>query len=292
MSKLNKNQMKIEFVQGKIIEIFKEFILFCDKQKISYGIGGGTLLGAVRHKGFIPWDDDLDVYVSRSDAEKLTRNWNSDRFDLISFQDKKYYKKHTPIKIHDDKFRLIEVGDAECGLPELTNYGIFIDIFIYDEYRDNMFDRLINKYYGKILFAKQLSLNSRNVKNRSRSARFVKFIPEWVINRLTNTLGKMYERRNDGTHIGFGFDTHINNLFIPKNKFLPFVDYEFCGLNVKGPIDCDFYLSQRFGDYMTLPSEKNRIGHIVDIYEKLLIGDENSLILFVNDITKTTSVEV
>ncbi len=258
-----------QFIQQNILEIFKDFLLFCEEHNISYGLCGGTLLGAVRHSGFIPWDDDLDVYISRADAEKLINNWKSEKYTLISYKDKKYYKKHTHIKIFDNRYRLLELGDEECGYPELTNYGVFMDLFIFDEYKNNFVERMIHRHYGRLLFAKERQLYSRQVSKTGKAVQLVRFIPGSIIDWLSNYLKKVYSSRTDGEYIGFGFDTHCNNFFLPKNKFLPFVEYEFCGIKVKGPRDYDFYLQQRFGDYMIIPPEGSRHNHIQSIYKKI-----------------------
>ena len=68
---------KIEFIHNEILKIVKEFHEFCQMNKLEYSLCGGSVLGAHRHKGFIPWDDDFDVYMTKKDAEKLIQLWDS-----------------------------------------------------------------------------------------------------------------------------------------------------------------------------------------------------------------------
>ena len=67
----------IKFIQNEILEIFKEFLRFCNENNIEYSLCGGTMLGAIRHEGFIPWDDDLDIYVSRKNIIFLSDKNNN-----------------------------------------------------------------------------------------------------------------------------------------------------------------------------------------------------------------------
>ena len=181
---------------------------------------------------------------------------------MISYKDGFYYKDHTPIKIHNPKYRLKEVGDEKYGFPEITNYGIFIDIFIIQEYRDNVFDRIINKYYGRILLAYKFS-RLKGQTNRLE-IRIAKFIPRCVINYL-NIMIEFFMQNRHGDYMGFGYKIPFYNLFMKKIEFYPLQKYEFEGLELFGPNNIEKYLSQRYGNFNTLPSKSNRKSHIIEI---------------------------
>ena len=126
---------KIELQQAKkiMISILEEIDIICKKNNINYWIESGTLLGAVRHGGFIPWDDDIDIGMLRDDYNKFLKvcekdlsndlfvqNFNTE--SNISFQWSKIKHKHS---------KIIEKKNCEC------HQGLFIDIFQYDYYTDN-----------------------------------------------------------------------------------------------------------------------------------------------------------
>lgn len=83
-----------EEIKARLVEILQFFIKVCEEHKIRYFVAGGTCLGAIRHNGFIPWDDDIDVYVPRNDYEKLIHifaKYKDAEFQLKTFNDKDYY---------------------------------------------------------------------------------------------------------------------------------------------------------------------------------------------------------
>lgn len=257
---------KIDFIQSEIMKIVLEFDTFCKKHNIEYSMCGGTLLGAVRHKGFIPWDDDFDVYVTRRNMEKLIKYWNSEEYQLISKHQIEYHKPSTPIKIHNPKYIIKENGDEKYGLPEYSNYGIFIDIFPIDFYQDKYIDRFIQKYFGKILQSKHLS--RYRYKEKIIILTIAKCIPKLLLNYIERMI-KRYLNKEAATHVGFGYDVPFNNFFLPKKDFFPLKEYNFQNITLYGPNNPEMYLSQRFGDYRKYPQKDQRKGHIESIYSKL-----------------------
>lgn len=100
-------------IQEKILDIMKWFHEFCQENEIRYYVVGGTMLGTVRHKGFIPWDDDIDVGIPRADYEKLLANKdslfkNENRYCLESFRDGKPDYEYPYAKIYDTQTTLVE----------------------------------------------------------------------------------------------------------------------------------------------------------------------------------------
>ena len=138
---------KMKKVWAAEIDILKKFIAVCDKYGLQYFLSGGTLLGAVRHKGFIPWDDDIDVDMLRSDYEKLIEiaasEFTGKYFFQTVFTDKDYFRPHVQIRNSDTTAIL----NHEKGLS--FNQGIFIDIFPLDSAPKNKLLRLI---HSKIAF--------------------------------------------------------------------------------------------------------------------------------------------
>ena len=113
------------------IQALDEVVRICDKYNITYYLLGGTLLGAVRHKGFIPWDDDLDIGMPRQDLikfESVLKSELGDRFFYQSMDSEKEYD-HYFSKIRINNTLLIEANDAVNS----KHQGIFIDIFPLDK---------------------------------------------------------------------------------------------------------------------------------------------------------------
>ena len=121
-------------MQKKQLELLHELDRVCRKNGLKYALSSGTCLGAVRHGGFIPWDDDIDVYMSWSDAEKLTELQED-------FQQKYFVQNYkTDPQFPSAHYRLCD-SSTSCFLKETEgldiNHGIFIDIYVYYPYPDS-----------------------------------------------------------------------------------------------------------------------------------------------------------
>lgn len=118
-------QLSNSEIKEHLLEMLVEFAEFCDKNGLRYYLSGGTLLGAVRHKGFIPWDDDVDLMMPRKDYENLLYLWHDDRYCLSSCEKNRDY--NTPFaRIWDTttKLRWTVINEKEIG--------VFMDIFPLD----------------------------------------------------------------------------------------------------------------------------------------------------------------
>ena len=105
------NDVTIRQLQDKLLEIFMYFKKICEDNGLNYWCGGGTMLGAVRHGGFIPWDDDLDVFMPRKDYESLYKIWNTiadtDHYALVR-TDRSHNYHHTAMNLVDLKTTFIQ----------------------------------------------------------------------------------------------------------------------------------------------------------------------------------------
>ena len=114
------------------LDILDYFHALCERYKISYSLGGGTLIGAIRHKGFIPWDDDIDVYMHRDEYQKFINAWlheKHERYSIGIAEDILASNTGEMTKIFDNKTKTIDSNGDENK--------IFIDIFIYDGIPNN-----------------------------------------------------------------------------------------------------------------------------------------------------------
>lgn len=244
------------------LDMAKHLHKVCAEHGLRYFMDYGTLLGAVRHNGFIPWDDDLDVAMPREDFFKLQDLINKDNtpYQVEFYNNKAQYGYATP-KMVDTRTTLI---DEKMGYGrEVT--GVFLDIFIYDGVGNQMRPALAYCACLKIL-KRMVFLSRRNFVMESIPKTVLFAIP-WVIcrligvdaiNRLLNRLCAKRSFDEDALVACVAGDHLRRNIFprqmIEGQVLLPFEDTQLCA-----PEAYDQYLTQLYGDYMTLPPEDQRI---------------------------------
>lgn len=243
-------------LQSVLLMILEDIDQLMKKYEIQYFLDGGSALGAIRHKGFIPWDDDIDLIILPKDKEKFN-------YICHNFLDK---DKYTFVQAHKDwpflmsKIKLngthIEEKDA---YPE-ENQGIFIDIFYFDYARESKIGKFWQFLCGRIFIGMLLtykpyttnSLIKKSVISLSRIFRF-KPLKKWLYNQVRNQKpSDQYSAVWDRTR------AHWKDYFIPRSYFnsTEYVDFE----GKKFPVckEYDKYLTKLYGDYMQLPTEEKR----------------------------------
>ena len=245
------------------LDILKNFVEFCNQHQLTYFLAYGSLIGAIRHKGFIPWDDDIDVQMPREDYDKLIRLYNenrsSDRYYLVSPYDP--IALHPYLKLIDTQTVKIEQG-VRYGAQYL---GADIDIFPLDGMPDTQpeYDRVFNKMrkiqkkftYSKIIFD--------GTTFRDRLLR----IYQWFlgdgrryVKQLETKLRKRpyAESKFVGTMISY--DDYYNDRHEKKN-YESGVPVQFEELTVQAPVGYDRILRNIYGDYMQLPPAEKQVTH-------------------------------
>jgi lipopolysaccharide cholinephosphotransferase len=257
------------------LDTLKYFNAFCQANKITYMLAYGTLLGAVRHKGFIPWDDDIDIMMHRNDYNKfiaLYKNSIHPRYKLMSMHtDKNYF---APLaKLCDNNTVLIQ----DYKLIENTELGIYIDIFIIDAIPDSKIKALIFYTNCKILrFLWGMSVRQFFAK----SSTFLNFILRVPISLVCKFIGfrfflNLYDRysqkyngyitQNLGVVIfGEGINRERNN----RSNLYDYSTVFFEGIKFNAPKNCHSYLKQMYGNYMQIPKIEDRIQHRNIVYWK------------------------
>lgn len=259
-------------LKKSLLDIFKDISMVCEKNELVYLLGGGSCLGAVRHKGFIPWDDDFDMMMPRKSYNKLVECLMSEFPDKYFFTGPGYSSDGKFLKVH-------KKGTVFESLFDNPTDGIKIDIFPIESIPQNRFLR--NCHGMKLNF---YSLVASCVKLRKNPSSADKYLMH-----CHGTRAKMFMRKAIGFLFGWKsysswilkFEKEASREFksdfvsIPsgrkhyfgeiqnKNVFFPVKNGDFEGLKVPLPNDCDSYLSNLYGDYMKIPNEEDREKHFV-----------------------------
>jgi|BioPla2DNA2_1021312.scaffolds.fasta_scaffold56926_2 lipopolysaccharide cholinephosphotransferase len=251
---------KISDLQQIELNILLDIDQFCKKHNITYYLGEGTLLGAIRHQGFIPWDDDIDILMKREDYEKFLKL-------APSKMDADYEIQHsTTIKNYWSPFIKVRyLGKSlykQQHIKHLTNHnGPCVDIFPLD-YVPKQYSRA--QYYQslKIKFLRRtLSLKLGLTKKRSIKNSIMKFIGSFLcVKYIHNKLDKTFKKYKTGKYIAnLGSYYSIKKQTFPSDYYdLPrYVSFE--GNSLPIPNKAETILSSIYGDYMQLPPEEKRV---------------------------------
>ena len=255
MRKLKNDELKLIS-----LEILKNFNRVCVNNKISYSLGYGTLLGAVRHKGFIPWDDDIDVIMLREEYEKLfkVREQLGENFLLVSVDTDKKYTTPLP-KIIDRRTKLIEYEHRDN-----FQLGVYIDIFVFDYCFSNKFKNYIYKIRS-LIARKVWGLATYKPKSDFVIELLLRNIAlRFNLGRKASIILDFFNKRNPSTFLVGNLQYSVYGL--DKDTFLysDFLNVEnikFENLEVKAVKNRNYFLEKWYGDFMKLPPIDKRISH-------------------------------
>jgi lipopolysaccharide cholinephosphotransferase len=258
-----------------LLRILKDFIWICNKYDLKYTLGGGSALGAVRHHGFIPWDDDLDINMPREDYEKFKKIF----FEELS--DK--YELRVPNSEYGSSTLFMKLLKKETIYKQQFTYNerepayVWIDIFPFDYVSENRIKRYIKGFISEVMayvFVSRFIYEHRNrttdeyykkVKNRTvYSARLLmaRFIPVHFM-RLYDFFDRFVQTRNRTTILTCATGrNHYLGECIDARCFSNAENGEFEGLTVKLPYKYEIYLRQLYGDYMQIPLVEKREHHL------------------------------
>ncbi|MCM3292249.1 LicD family protein [Paenibacillus sp. MER 180] len=271
--KLNDEDLKK--LHEEMLQLLIEVDKICKKNNIPYFLAGGTLLGAIRHKGFIPWDDDIDIHMFRKDYEQFCeickKELNKDRYFLQNqCTDEHYNWVYGKLRLKNTSF--IRAGQEHIKQKD----GIFIDICPIDnltsgEYKQKL-TTLICKMCRKLLWAQVGKKNAGTVCSRVLF-KVLSLIPRTLTITIFNYFSSIYNKKETPFLVCHNVAGHIYR----REWYDETILVEFEGLKFQAPKGYDDILSSMYGEYMKLPPIEKRKGHIYASYIKFLDGGELKL---------------
>lgn len=249
LRKYNPEGSILRKAQMRMLEILKVFDAICAKHGIEYTLDGGTLLGAVRHGGFIPWDDDLDVNVKREDLLRLRKILPRELPGDFVYQDyttDPFY----PTLIAKIRDRHSYIYEEPCT-ERLQEKGIFIDIIPIEEVPNMEWKAKLDYWYGHCLRGIH---HYADTKDTLLSWIVLPFA--WTLTVCTRFVNK-FRNINQLAHV-YGWYAYGG---FSKKDYYPIKRMNFEGFEACVPNNPDAVLKALFGDYMQIPPEEKRRVH-------------------------------
>ncbi|HAZ96285.1 LicD family protein [uncultured Treponema sp.] len=248
----------LEELHKSLLKILDDFDIFCRENNIEYSLAYGTLLGAVRHKGFIPWDDDLDVMMTRENYNKfLSLFKNNEKYTLQKEQiDYPLYFS----KLRKNRTAFIE--NIKYRKPYRNiHQGVFIDIFPADKVSKNSVSRLLQIFFSNILISQSLFLRGYQTKNILKHLFMFAsslFVP------CRKAMFRFTEKFNFDSDYDYYccFFGETKKIFINRDWMNFLERREFNGGGYTCMTNPEKYLELAYGDWKQLPSEEERIAKL------------------------------
>ena len=238
-------------------DILDEVVAFCEENNIRYFLAYGTLLGAIRHNGYIPWDDDIDIHMPRSDYERFIELYTR--------------KQHSEYKIVTHKLdRRYEVPFAKIFRKDtLVNeffykqsvFGVYVDIFPLDgiksKWQATVCGQCIRCMYIKTMIFCNRQTFARKARLFATKLILLPFSSHFILKSMRR-IARKYNYDECDKVCSFGSRTAIREI-LPRDVFDDYVTVTFEGSDYRAPKGYDRYLTQKYGNYMQLPPEDKRV---------------------------------
>lgn len=256
------NGVTIRQLQMKSLEIFKYFQEICKENNLRYWCGGGTCIGAIRHGGFIPWDDDIDIFMPRPDYEKLYAIWN----EVADIEHYALCRTNSSQNIHQTDMQLVDIKTTcinRHSANEDIMHGVSIDIMPMEGCPNSRLKQLAQVFHA-VLYS---VYNVQRLPDHQ--GRFLRSMT-WLALRIVPSPDKRYTlwseheklmAKNDFDQSSWVKETitSFRALFYKyPRKFFETKEVPFEDTVINIPIGYHEYLTRIFGDYMSLPPENQR----------------------------------
>ncbi|MGL4950256.1 MAG: LicD family protein [Mycoplasma sp.] len=284
MFKNKKNEMTLEEIHAESVFLLKKIVDFCDKNNLRYSLHAGSLLGAVRHKGFIPWDDDIDIMMPRKDLNFLLDNYydDDDESYILTSEKNKFSYYSIPKLISKRTY-----GYEKNYFKKIKSYGVFVDIFPLDKVPEdeNFIVKKMESNYKLLYKMLSISLKFNGIKSfmlffswnfdGKKLINFIKFpfilirsfFYRWIIG------SESYMEKINGCFEGVILPENAKLMFLlwndwkynqrlTEDQFDNAIKLQFEGIECKVIKDYHNFLKIHFnGDYMVLPDIEKRVCH-------------------------------
>lgn len=270
------DEQQIEQIHDELKEMLKDIAIFCAKNEIEWSLSGGSVLGAVRHGDIIPWDDDIDINMTRKNYEKFRKQFPDEYKDkyYIEFPGDKNYIFHLP-KIVKRNTVFKEIQSIENG-----NDGLSIDIFIMENTSNNVIFRYLHGIHATILLfiisvsriercstnLLRYSAGNKELINAIRKRRFFsrffafRTLEQWIA-KADKVFSKVKNDESKFVVIPAGRNHFFKETYRRK-KVANMKKTNFGGVEAYIPQDAEYYLSKLYGsDYMTPPPKNKQEKH-------------------------------
>lgn len=249
----------IKKVQEKILYIMKFIDKLCRENDIEYYIMGGTALGAVRHGGFIPWDDDLDIFMTPKNYDRFKKIFESIQsleFVLQEWRTTPNYLEYAKIRLNGTTFIEENYKDRKD-----MHHGIYVDIMILHKVPNSKFIQKLVYYESK--FVTLYGLSQRNWKPKTKGQAFIlkclKILPcKWMAKRCYKRIYKYDDRIKNFKYCYWITPAKFKNGLFDASFFERPIEIPFEDTKLLASENIKQYLEYRYGDYMKLPSEEVR----------------------------------
>lgn len=257
LSKYNPEGSTLRKAQLRMLDMLIEIDKICRKHNIPYWIDYGTLLGAVRHRGFIPWDDDLDIAVMRDDFHRLKKILKRELPDNMVYQDS---TNEWNLPLLFGKVRDVNSYFEEEYTYKLKYKGIFVDIFPMEKVPSMKWKTKLDYWYGHCFRAIH---NFTDRKDKLKSICAMPFA--WFMLQATRLCNRFSPSRQIAHVYGLGAYNCFSMDDVFPVKRMSFEDIEVCV-----PNNPDAVLTALYGDYMQIPPEEKRITHTgkIEFYDE------------------------
>ena len=256
----------LELLHSIQLDMLVKFDRFCSENNLRYFLDSGTALGAVRHSGFIPWDDDVDVAMPREDYERLVELGSAALPDNLFLQT---YETDLNYMCPFGKIRLGNSFFPDIDVERMKYQGIYIDVFPYDRIPSNRIRAALRIRISRLLWF-VCTFSRRKYPGKNILLRTVSVLTHRLSDDGKLKLYRFYDKfcgkfnlKDTGCWTCYCWNMSQHNIYIFKDSDLfPTEAVPFEGKELKGVHDADSYLTGMYGNYHILPPEEKRKNHL------------------------------